>query len=277
MTDKTAFGDRMKVYEAAEAARKTLPLLPVMVRIDGKNFSKWTKGMLRPYDPWLSETMQKTTEWLVRETNAVIGYTQSDEISLVLYSSSTKSQIFFDGKIQKLVSVIASMTTAQFNTLAAGVIMLGKPPATFDCRVWTVPNKMEAANTLLWRERDATTNSIEMAARERYSHKQCYEKGCSELQEMLFAKGINWNDYPAFFKRGSFFQRTKTVRRFTTEEWEKLPEKHDARVNPKLLVERTDVALVDMPSFSSVTNRVEVVFDGAKPTVANPQYPQERP
>ena len=112
MTDKTAFGDRMKLYERMEAGRRFMPRLPICVRLDGKGFSKWTRGLARPYDPRLSALMEHVATRLVEETQAVIGYTQSDEISLVFYTADPKAQVFFDGRIQKMTSVLAAMTTA---------------------------------------------------------------------------------------------------------------------------------------------------------------------
>ena len=188
-----AFGDRMKVYEQVEAGRKLIPLLPVMARIDGKCFSNFTRGLNRPYDINLSKLMIDTTKWLVEETNACMGYTQSDEISLTWYADKFESQIFFDGKIQKIVSVIASMTTAKFNQLLPNYLsqVYANKLATFDARVWNVPNIVEGSNVFLWRELDATKNSISMAARAYFSHNALMDKNGSEMQEMLFQKGIN--------------------------------------------------------------------------------------
>ena len=137
----------------------------------------------------------------------------------------------------------------------------------FDCRVWNVPNLVEAANTILRREQDATRNSIQMSARSVFSHKQCFMKDTSQLQEMLFQKGINWNDYPSCFKRGTFIQRRKTTKAFTSDELDKLPAKHRARTNPELVVERSEIRTVEMPAFGKVVNRVEVIFEGADPVV----------
>jgi tRNA(His) 5'-end guanylyltransferase len=256
----------MKAYEQQEAGRRFLPLLPVCARLDGKGFSKFTKELQRPYDSRLVELMCCTTAYLVQETQACIGYTQSDEISLVWYSDEYKSQIFFDRRVQKMVSVLASMTTAFFNAHLpehlpekTGVLAL------FDCRVWQVPTLEEATNTLLWREFDATKNSISMAARHYYPHKALHKKTGDEMQEMLWQKGVNWNDYPSFFKRGTFVQKRKVVRAFTPEEIVRLPTKHDARKNPALTIERSEVQRLNMPPFARVKNRIEVIFDGATP------------
>lgn len=264
-----SFGDRMKQYEGIECARRFIPLLPVCARLDGKGFHNYTKNFKRPYDPDFSELMIDTTKYLVEETNAKIGYTQSDEISLVFYSDDYNSQIFFDGKIQKMISVLCSMATSYFNE-NRNMIGCNLKPANFDCRVWQMPNLVEAANVFLWREQDATKNSISMAAHEFFSNKELHGKNGSEKQDMLFKqKGINWNNYPAFFKRGTFIQRYTTLRSFTTNEIEKLPAKHEARKNPNLKISRTEIRKLDMPPFNTVANRVEVIFNGKTPITNN--------
>lgn len=257
----------MKEFEMAEAGRRLIPLLPICCRLDGKCFHSFTKGMNRPFDSVMSDMMVETTAFMVEETNACIGYTQSDEISLVLYSDSLKSQVYFDGRIQKLVSVLAAKTTAKFLTLVfERMPEKVRELPVFDCRVWVVPNKDEAVNTILWREFDASKNSISMLAQSKFSHKELDGKSGEEKQEMLFSKfGINWNDIEPRFKRGTYVQRKTTVRRFTTEELEMLPPKHEARRNPDLTFERSDVKVVEMPPLSTVVNRVAVIFDGADP------------
>lgn len=263
---KDELGDRMKEYETAEAGRRLLGKLPVLARIDGKCFSSFTRGLRRPYDTRLSCLMIETTRALVKDSGAIAGYTQSDEISLLFYSEDPKSQIFLDRRIQKMASILASMATGAFNAMLPQRIpeRVGRT-ALFDCRVWAVPTKEEAANTFLWRELDATKNSISMAARTVYSHKQLFGKSGSEMQEMLFQKGINWDDYPAFFKRGTFILRREVERRFSTEEMEKLPPLHEARRNPSLVVRRSDVVEADMMPFRRVANRVGVLFDNEAP------------
>lgn len=264
---KDDLGDRMKMLEGVEAGRRFLPLLPICVRLDGKGFHNFTKGMNRPFDATMSDMMVDTTVFLVEETNACVGYTQSDEISLILYSDTMKSQTYFDGRIQKLVSVLAATATAKFMSLVADRMpaKFGELPR-FDCRAWMVPNKEEAVNTILWREFDATKNSISMLAQSKFSHKELDGKNGQEKQEMLYAKfGINWNDVEARFKRGVYVQRKTSVRSFTAEELSELPPKHAARKNPDLKIERSDVIVVDMPPLAKVTNRVEVIFDGKEP------------
>ena len=263
-TNKDNFGNRMKEFEGLEAARMACPLLPIMIRLDGKGFSKWTKGLKRPFDADLSNVMIGTALHLAEELNASCAYTQSDEISLVLYSDNYSKETIFNGKFQKLVSVSASIATAHFNNTARK-IWPDKPLALFDSRAWTVPTKGEAANAFLWRQQDATKNSISMAARHYYSHKELQGKKGSEMQEMLFQKGVNWNDYPDFFKSGTFIIRKKVKTKLSTEQIEKLPKNHDARSDPNYKFERNVYAIESIPRFSGMVNRDMIIFYGEDP------------
>lgn len=82
MTYKDDFGDRMKLYESAESSRKLDPKFPIVARIDGRSFSKFTKKMQRPYDQRMSDAMVDTTAFLVQETHALLGYTQRTRFHL---------------------------------------------------------------------------------------------------------------------------------------------------------------------------------------------------
>jgi len=260
-----ALGDRMKRYERLASGR-FLPQLPICARIDGKRFSRFTRGLARPYDERLSRLMIDTTRYLVEETQAVIGYTQSDEISLVFYRDDPDAQVFLDGRIQKLTSILAAMTTAYFGKeLARRLPEKAEAMPLFDCRTWVVPTLDEAVNVLVWREADATKNSLSMAAREHYGHGELHGVGGAELHELLHAKGINWNDYPRFFKRGTYVQRRTVKRRFTADELSRLPAQHAARQDPELEVERRVTVELDLPPIRRVANRRAVVFDGAEP------------
>lgn len=268
--DKTDLGDRMKGYESLEAGRCFLPLLPICIRLDGRGFSKWTAGLERPFDVRLSRAIVSTTKALVEESGALVGYTQSDEISLILYSHSLKKTTFFDRRIQKLTSVLSSLATAHFNGLVRMAIPERRDQmATFDCRAWAVPDVHEAANTLLWRELDATKNSISMAVRAHYPHDDIVNKTAPEMHEMLHQVGVNWNDFPAFFKRGTFVQRRPFTKAFAADELDALPPHHQARKDPSLTVTRHRVVEIDMPPFGKVTNRVGVIFNSEDPKVAS--------
>lgn len=261
------FGDRMKLYENQEAGKRLIPLLPIVARLDGKGFHNFTKDMKRPFEEKLSELMMRTTEFLVHETTALMGYTQSDEISLTWFSPSFDKQVFFDGRIQKMNSVLASMATGFFNREFPKTFGQEKELAFFDCRVFNVPNIEEGSNVFLWREKDATKNSVSMAARAYYKHTEVMNKNSSEMQEMLFQKGVNWNDYPTFFKRGTFIQKKTVKFKFTAEDIAKLPEQHHARKNPEVEYERGEIKRLDMPPFNKVINRAAVIYLGEEPVV----------
>ena len=208
--------------------------------------------------------MIETTKYLVKETNANCGYVQSDEISLVWYNDSVESEVLFKGKLFKMLSTLSALATGFFNkNLSKYIPEKSNLIPTFDCRVFNVPTLDEAANCLVWRELDATKNSITMASRTVYSDKEIFGKNGSEKQEMLFQKGINWNDYPAFFKRGTYVQRKRKLIPYTAEELSRLPEKHNARKDPDYKIERWSVEELVLPPILTVANRIEVILFGA--------------
>lgn len=258
----------MKMYEDMEAQRRHMPGLPVLARIDGRCFSTLTRGLGRPYDPRFANAMIDTTITLVERTNARTGYTQSDEITLVW----EWPYVFFEGRIQKMTSVLASLASVRFSSalMDNGLGELTRRYPQFDCRTWTVPSKEEAANVFMWRELDATKNSISMAARAQYSHKELHGKSGQQMKDMLRTAGIDWDDYPALFKRGTYVQRRRRWLEFSPEERARLPPKHVAHSEPDLQVERTEVVGLIMSPLRQVTNRVEVFFDGADPITTEP-------
>lgn len=262
---KDSLGDRMKKMEKLNEPQLNSSL-PIISRLDGKAFHSFTKDLKRPFDESFSNLMKETTKFLVEETNARIGYTQSDEISLVFYPQSEKSYIFFDGKFSKMTSILASMATYFFNNKLPEYLPKKNNMALFDCRVFNVPSKTEAVNCLIWREADARRNSISMAAQAQFSHNTLLKKSSNEMLQMLMEKGINWHNYPNFFKHGTYIQRVIKSMKFSTEEIDKLPEKHEARKNPNLEIERSVVEILNMEfPLSKYDNREEIVFDGAKP------------
>jgi tRNA(His) guanylyltransferase len=267
---KDDFGDRMKGYEMAGAARKFMPLLPIYARIDGRCFSGFTRGLDRPFDLRITRAMIATAKYLVEETQARIGYTQSDEINLVWQQERYEAEVFFGGKVQKMVSVLAGLATAKFNHLCLCEEVLRvraeRSPPVFDCRAFQLPNRTEAANAILWREKDATKNAISMAARSFYPHRQLHGRSSPEMQEMIFQKGQNFNDYPAYFKRGTFVRRVTEQRALTREELDRIPEGRRPPIDAR--VTRSRVVELEMPIFTKVLNREAVVFDGAEPVVA---------
>lgn len=264
MKDADEFGNRMKAYEAVETSRRLDVTLPIYARIDGRAFSSFTRGMDRPFDFRMLSAMVATASHLVNVTHARIGYVQSDEISLVWLADAPGSDVFFSGKLLKMTSVLASIAAAQFATVCpAGY---GDRLPHFDCRVFNLPSKEEAANTILWRAMDAKKNAISMVAQSLFSPKQLHGKGQAEMHRMVAERGIDFDLYPYGFTRGTFLRRESAPRELSDAELAAIPARH----RPTGPVMRTSVVAVPMPPFNTVTNRVEVIFDGAKPTTPPP-------
>lgn len=203
-----SLGDRLKHIERIETEQIFIPNLPIYVRLDGRSFSKFTKGLTKPYDEQFTKLMVETTKYLVKEFNATIGYTQSDEISLVI-NNTFNSSCIFSGKKQKLISTISSAASAFFNShLRDYLPEKASLIPTFDCRIFNVPNVDEATNCILWREQDATKNSILSAGYNYFSHKDLYKLKTDQIKvKLLKEKNVNWDDYPSFFKYGTYVQR----------------------------------------------------------------------
>jgi len=212
MSTKDSLGDRMKTYESAYKVK--LPVrMPVIVRIDGKAFHTYTKGCKKPVDENVVYCMDQTAEYLCRNIqNCQIAYVQSDEISLLLNNYQTfNASSWFDNQVQKMVSVSAGMASAVFTSLSGRIFGGLMQIATFDSRVFVLP-KEEVCNYFIWRQQDATRNSIQMLARSLYKHEECNNKNSSQLQEMCFQKGFNWNNCPTSDKRGRCIVKTKRVK-----------------------------------------------------------------
>jgi tRNA(His) 5'-end guanylyltransferase len=267
---KDPFGDRLKGYEAVETGRRLDPHLPVYARIDGRGFSRFTRGMRRPFDERMSFAMRETTRHLIREAGARLGYTQSDEISLIWHvpADVPGSQMFFDAKVQKLCSVLAGLATASFGRTVATfhdpefAAYASRLPH-FDARVFNLPSREEGANAFLWREFDATRNAVSMAAFHHFSAKQLHGVSVDGMRAMLREAGVDFDAYPVFFKRGTYLRRVSGERELTEEERAAIPEKFRPEPGAKLM--RSDVACLEMPPFVTVKNRVAVVFDAANP------------
>jgi tRNA(His) guanylyltransferase len=198
---KDALGDRMKDQYESRYKIKLPRRTYTIVRLDGKAFHTFTKGMKKPFDEKLSKTMRVTTAALCAEIQGCqIGYTQSDEISLLLTDfKNDQTTAFFDGNIQKIASVSASIATAIFNDELDGYV---DRLAYFDSRVFVIPDPTEVENYFIWRQQDCVRNSISMLAQSLYSHKELHGVNTNEMQELCFQKGHNWNDVEDGYKRG---------------------------------------------------------------------------
>jgi tRNA(His) 5'-end guanylyltransferase len=197
VADSTSLGDRMKAYEAPwklAFPRK----LPIVIRVDGRSFSNYLRGAAKPFDMPFIEDMGHVATALCEEiSGAVFAYHQSDEISVLVQDwVGEHAEPWFAGELQKIVSLSAAIATS-----ALGARRPGRP--LFDARAFVLPNTVEVANYFLWRQRDATRNSVSMAAQAHISHKRLQGVNSDQMQELLFTEhGINWNEYPDACKRG---------------------------------------------------------------------------
>lgn len=239
--DKTSLGDRMKEYEKASRTHLTRRT-PVIIRVDGKAFHTFTKrfknleeyghpspkeyAIENPNDPPLEKIRERTTpfdhrmhacmsgtaRWMVHFIqNAQFAYTQSDEISILLVDwKKLNTDAWFGNQVQKMCSVAASMATAYFYNIYQEYdkIVYGPHMPMFDARVFNIP-KEEVANYFIWRQQDATRNSINMLGQFHFSHKELQGKNTSQVQDMLMLhRGTNWNDIETWQKRGTCVFKT---------------------------------------------------------------------
>lgn len=225
-------GDRIKTYYEDITRIKLMRRMITIIRLDGKGFSKYTKKLNKPFDDGFSDDMDATAAFLCEKIQgAKFAYTQSDEISIIITDfDNNDSAAWFDNNIQKMVSIASSMATAKFNqlrmvrlladndkeastfTLASGLTLNDVNnfnPAMFDARVFQVPTVDEMINAMIFRQQDATRNSISMAAYEICGHKATEKKSGSEKQEMMWQKGVNWNDYKTKYKRGTVIKKVQ--------------------------------------------------------------------
>ena len=234
-------GLRMKTFYEQIPKFKLYRRTPVAIRIDGKAFHTFTRGFAKPFDEVLGNAMVRTMEYLCKNIQGcVFGYTQSDEITLLLIDYQTfETDAWFDYEIQKICSISASMATMAFNRFFEaemnvfkashtifdtnewaypkageiyGAYMLAKSKgAMFDARCFNIP-KEEATNLVYWRQLDATRNSIQMVGQANFSHNELQGCSCNVIQDMLHEqRGINWNDFPTRWKRGVAWRKSSGI------------------------------------------------------------------
>lgn len=221
-------GKRMKEFYEQVPKTRLMKRTPVAIRIDGKAFHTFTRGFQKPFDKVLMQSMQETTKYLCENIQGcVFGFTQSDEITLILVDyQKLDTSAWFDYEVQKMCSISASMATMAFNKIFANnvhnfTVKNGYPVtcqyeelintyrkavdkgAMFDARCFNIP-KEEVTNLVFWRQLDAARNSVQMVGQANFSHKELQNKSCNMIQDMLHEqKGINWNDFPTDCKRGA--------------------------------------------------------------------------
>lgn len=273
-------GKRMKEFYEAIPKTKLMRRTPVAIRIDGKAFHTFTKGFQKPFDNILMKSMQETTQKLCENIQGcVFGYTQSDEITLILidYKKLT-SDAWFDYKVQKMCSVSASMATLYFNMAFAknvhewGFATFGpswggsieefkygeskfedrklaktylnalEKGACFDSRVFNIP-KEEVTNLIYWRQLDAARNSVQMVGQANFSHEELQYKTCDMIQDMLMTqRGINWNNFSVPCKRGTSCIKTiKNLKEVT----ERVPQSFGEDKVTTTIIEERPIWIID--------------------------------
>ena len=235
-----SLGDRMKEYEGRNQyylQKRT----PVCIRVDMRAGHTFTRGFARPFDEVFGNAMVRTMEYCAKNIgNCVFAYCQSDEITFILVDyAKLETDAWFDYRTDKLCSISASMATMAFNrffememnvfkashtimdtnewaypeagALYGAYMLSASRGAMFDARCFNIP-KEEATNLVYWRQLDATRNSIQMVGQANFSHSELQGCSCSVIQDMLHEqKGINWNDFPTRWKRGTAWTRAGGV------------------------------------------------------------------
>jgi len=231
-----------------EAWYKADQATPVVIRLDGRGFHNFTKGLDYPFDVQMASIMDDVAETLVTELNALVGYSQSDEITLVLHNRSDVSQHIFGGKKFKLESISASVATFWFNHL--------KPyrlpskiavPAYFDSRAFVAPSFDDALIALEWRMRDCAVNSVDMAARAKFGNKALFESNTNDKIYMLKQNGTPITDMPARFRHGCLIVRRVTAGKLSDMDKASLPPLHHAFTKPDKVVRRTCLERLSLP------------------------------
>lgn len=260
-------GDWCKWLEKNFTPEIMIPTLPTIIRIDGNNFSKWTKGLNKPFEPELTDLMIDLTKYLVETTNAVIGYTQSDEITLILYNDDREKSIYNDGKKQKILSKLTGSCVSYFNEQRLKYLPNHNKIANFDCRIYQTPTLIDACAQLLWRENDAIRNSISMLAQSHFSYNQLQNLNTKQMKNKLIEIGVYWHELPDKFKKGTYIKRIRKEIPFSKEELDKLPEKHQAKQDPNLLIERNIYIKPKYPNLNDIENKVDVIFNDKEPII----------
>ena len=272
---KDKLGARMK----SQYEHRTRYFLPrrtyTLIRLDGKAFHTFTKGFKRPYDTDLVNLMDNTAKYLCENIQGVkAAYVQSDEISLLLTDfEKVHTDAYFDGNIQKIASISASLATLGFNQGITNLISSSAlfegfkelkdklthkdgsvKAALFDSRVFTIPDKQEVFNYFVWRQQDCTKNSISMVGQSLYSHKELHKKNSSEVQEMIFQKGINWNDLDAGLKRGRMVVKKEFFMDNPYKEGETVQRTRWVVENPPIFTKEKEYLINLIPEMKGIAN-----------------------
>lgn len=280
--DKDTLGNRLKKLESLSTSRYLMPDVPVYARIDGKSFHTFCRGLEKPYSIQFISAMQDVTKRIVKEFNCLLGYVQSDEIS-VCWENISKAP--FDGRIQKLESVLASAAGAYFNYEIFGTAKYPelrkraeKHIPIFDCRIFNVPSMWELANAFLWRENDAIKNAINGMSLSFFSQNELDGKSCDEKIHMMRMKGYCfYEDTPESFMRGTFYKRKSVRKELSEDDLMGIPEGERPKMdsNGKTYVMRSEISRLNVPyRLTDIENKVGALFSGEEAVLkkTNPTF-----
>ena len=247
--DFDSIGNKHKELEAIYDYR-LVPGSLIMARLDGRAFHSLLKKADKPYDLSYITALEATTIAVIKEFAVDLAYVQSDEITLFWHNLN-----MFDLRVQKLCSVLASFTCSNFSQRWDLKCIM----PSFDCRIWQEPTLEGVAENLLWREWDASKNSVSMAAHTMFKQKELHGKSTKERIEMMESKGFHWNQLDDRLKRGSFFKRVKVLSTLTEEEYAKVPAKHQhLHQGP---VERSVIERKNWPRLTQIKNLVSILSE----------------
>jgi tRNA(His) 5'-end guanylyltransferase len=196
----------MKTYETL-VGTKLDKSYPAIVRVDGRAFSKYTRGFNKPFDDMIHLAMEHAAKLLCEEMQGSrLAYTQSDEITILFTAhDNPEATLWFDGKVQKIVSSAAAIATEAFNEymdkMNISTFDNKRKRARFDARTFNLPTQ-EVNNCFIWRQQDAVRNSKQSIGHAHFSHKELMHKSTEKIVGMLLENGVVWDDLPAHYQRG---------------------------------------------------------------------------
>lgn len=243
-------GDKVKALEAVANERCFGSDAFLLARVDGRAFHTFTKGMEKPADLWLLDSMIHATIEVARDFKARLAYVQSDEATFCWhYEPSSQEALPFNGREQKLLSLIAGVFSASFiDGLVARdpkrYLELGRVPA-FDCRIWEVPSAFEQAEAFAWREKDAVKNAVSTAACTIATPSELAGMKHRERLALLAERDFDWESLPLAFRAGAYVRRQSRMAEIDAETLAKIPMskrpasgtlfmRHETAVDPKL-------------------------------------------
>lgn len=210
---KDRLGDRLKAMESTYGSISVKPSEHLYVRLDGRSFSRFTRSFDKPFDVDMHSLMLNVTTALAVENSVTLAYFQSDEISLAWRPRVSEAfQHMFDGKVQKLCSVLASQ---------AGSLMMyymlkeqlhpsrAEFHPHFDARVVGFESDEDLIDMFAWRAKDAQRNAVSSAACTVASHKLLQNLKSSQKLEVIANAGVDFEAYPASFRFGTFIVPVK--------------------------------------------------------------------